>query len=585
MKKLYCYLLTLMCVTAVICGCSSQKSTESSSADVTESSSADVNEQTSVIISAPEDKEYIFPDNAPVFSLEDSFYNAHLSIELKTAYDAEIYYTEDGSEPDKSDTLYTEPIFYECEVTDFPTAHTIKAKAFYADGTESATSVHTYFTAAGTNEHFSEYVFSVSGEPSELTESPDGIFYGENYEARGRESEREVYLSAWDNNGKQVMGQYCGVRIYGGGSRMNSIKSMKLFARKSYSSGDGKFVTSIFNTEVQDGSGNTVGEYDKLVLRNGGNDFQFAFIRDELCHTLAAEAGFSDYEAVKPAVCYLNGEYYGLFWLHETYCDDYFKEKYPNEAALGKFVIAEGTDTEKDVDETDEDSVHSVEFNEMYEKYSAADLTDDTVYDELCSLMDVENYLDYFAFNIYINNKDWPQNNFRCYRYCPLDGESAGEGVYDGKWRFLLHDMDYSMGMYEQPELLANYNNLGHILKKGDERYSPLFAALLEREDCRTYFSDKIYELADGVLDGENIKSALASLNGTRYFEQMKFYRHLNSLRSKGDSSIWTNASHLTEQLNIINSFAEKREKFMLSYLDECLEKYEQDNSQTPTEE
>ncbi len=569
MKKLYRYLLPLICMSFMFCGCASQSSEDSVIEEVTEPAA--------VVISAPDDKQYIFPDNAPVFSLEDSFYNADLEIELKTAYEAEIYYTEDGSEPDKTSTLYSEPIYYECEHTDFPTAHTIKAKAYYDDGTESAVSVHTYFTAKGTNEHFSEYVFSVSGEPSELTEGPDGIFYGENGEQRGRESEREVYLSAWDGDGKQILGQYCGVRVYGGASRYCTIKSMKLFARKSYSSGVGSFRTDLFNTPVADGSGSVIDKYDKLVLRNSGNDFQFAFIRDELCQILAADAGFAEYESVIPAVCYLNGEYYGLFWLHETYCDDYFKEKYPNEAALGKFIVAEGTDAEKDVPENDEEEArHAEEFNAMYEKYSAADLNDEAVYSELCSLMDVEDYLDYFAFNIYINNRDWPQNNFRCYRYSPQDGETAGEGVYDGKWRFLLHDMDYSMGLYEQPEVMAKYNNLEHILAEGDDRYSPLFAALLKREDCRSYFREKMYELADGALDGKHISETCSSLNGTRYSEQMKYYKHLENLRNNGDSSIWTYSGHLNDQLNIVRSFAERRETFILQYTDDCLEAFEQ---------
>ncbi len=565
--KIHSYLLIPLICTSLLCSaCQTPENTDDSSVPTTE--------HTNTVISAPTDKEYIFTSNAPVFSLDGSFYNGDISVELKTEKTAEIYYTEDGSEPDKSDVLYTAPIIYEADNTDHPKAHTIKAKAYYADGTESDVSVHTYFTALGVSERFSEYVFSISGDPSILTEKPDGIFYKDNYKQRGRESEREVYLSAWDTTGKQILGQYCGVRIYGGSSRESSIKSMKLFARKSYASGLGAFHTDLFQTPLADNSGSVIDEYDKLVIRNGGNDFQFAFIRDELCQMLAIQAGFADYEAVVPAVCYLNGEYYGLFWLHESYCDDYFKDKYPNETDLGKFIVCEGTDTEKDVDEEDSESVHAIAFNEMYAEYSDAELTNDSVYTQLCSLMDVENYLDYFAFNIYINNRDWPQNNFRCYRYAPAEEETAGEGVYDGRWRFLLHDMDYSMGMYEQPELQADYNNLAHILKEGDERYSPLFAALMEREDCRTYFSDKIHELANGALDGENISDVCSKLNGSRYSEQMMFYKHLDNLRNQGDQSIWTYSGHLSGQLGIIRSFAEKREKYMLQFLEECLQEY-----------
>jgi len=558
----------------LLCGCS----------HAPDNSAVESVTETLPVISAPADKIYSFPDNRPVFSLEDTFYNAGVSIELKTASEAEIYYTEDGSLPDQNAALYTGPIVYECENTDFPTAHTVKARAYYPDGSISPVAVHTYFAAKGANERFSEYVFSLSGDPAVLTESPDGIFADENYKLRGRESEREVWLTAWSPKGEIILEQACGVRIYGGGSRGNSIKSMKLFARKSYgeNAGLGAFHTDLFGTPLADSSGLVIDEYDRLVLRSSGNDFQFAFIRDELCQTLAKEAGLADYEAVVPAVCYLNGEYYGLFWLHETYCDDYFKDKYPNETDMGSFVIAEGKDTEMDAEEDDEDALHFMEYNEKYAAFSASDLTDDAVYEQLCAFMDVENYLEYFAFNLFINNRDWPQNNFRCYRYVPAENELPGDGVYDGRWRYLVHDMDYSMGMYEQPELMANYDTLGHVLKEGDERYSPLFAALMQRSDCRRFFRDKILEYADGVLDGEHIRAVLAELNGSRYLEQMQYYKHLENLRNAGDGSIWTYSGHLSDMLDIIKNFADAREGYMLEDLEEHLPALSEEETTAP---
>lgn len=574
-RKLSFIAALLLCFSVSLCGCKDSASEGSSVKDLTSVSDSSESPDKPDVITRPADKEYEFTDNSPVFSLEESFYSSDISVELKTQSDAEIYYTDDGSEPDKTKTLYSEPILIKSKKSYFPKANVIKAKAYYSDGTESATTVHTYFVNKNIENSFSGYVFSVSGESSALTDSPDGIFYGKNYEQRGRESEREVHLSAWDKDGNQILGQYCGVRIYGAASRESSVKSMKFFARKSYSSGKGSFKTDLFQTPVSESDGEVIDKYDKLVLRNSGNDFQFAFIRDELCQVLAMQAGFNEYEAVVPAVCYLNGEYYGYFWLHESYCDDYFKEKFPSENAQGEFVVLEGTDQMKKVEEDDEDSVYAKEFNELYDKYSAADLTDDAVYNELKSVLDVESYLDYFAFNIYINNWDWPQNNFRCYRYCPADGEASGSGIYDGKWRFLLHDMDYSMGMYDQDKVMANYNNLSHILKEGDERYSPLFAALFEREDCRTYFRDKIYELADGALDGENIKKVCSELHEMRSAEQERFYEHLSNLRAHGDQSVWCNQGHMKEQLDKIYNFANTREKYILQYTDECLEKYE----------
>ena len=503
-------------------------------------------------------------DNAPKFSPEGSFYCTDMLVELAAQEGAQIYYTTDGTIPTRKSTLYTgEGIRIFRSRTNLLTAHTIKAKAYYPDGTESQVAVHTYFCMKKVQERFTTAIFSITGDPADLTEGPEGIFYGENYKLRGDKSERQVYLEAWDSKGDQILSQSCGVRICGGVSRGNPIKSMKLYARKRYSPDNGKFDIDLFGTPVEEGSGRIIAEYDKLVLRNGGNDYAFAHIRDELCQMLAKDAGFTDYESVVPAICFLNGKYYGLFWLHESYCDDYFKEKYPNPAAKGEFVVIEGSDMEKNTDPDGSKEIYAQQFNELYETYAYGDMTDDALYAQFCRQVDIENYLDYFAFNIYINNKDWPQNNFKCYRYC---GSDVGkfDGVYDGKWRFLLHDTDYSFWMYKEHVVAADYNNLEEILTPGTLRYSPLFAALMKRGDCREYFRAKIAELAEGALSKENINSRLQVMHQSRYTEYTYY--------SKVPGS---NTGNLIEQVNIIRSFANQRAEYILKFTDEVFADYE----------
>lgn len=527
-------------------------------------------------IAAPAEKVYEFPDDRPVFSLENTFYSAPILVEMKTREPADIYYTTDGSEPDQTDLRYDpeEGIYILPESSDFPAALTFKARAYYPDGTKSAVAVHTYFCAENVEERFTTALFVISGEAEVLTGGPDGIFYGENYNNRGDDTEREVFIEAWDETGAQMFSQYSGIRIYGGASRASSIKSTKLYARKSYSSGIGKFHTDIFQTPVEDGSGSTVDEYDKLVLRNSGNDFQFGFIRDELGQTLAMQAGFTDYEAVVPAVVYLNGEYYGLFWLHESYCDDYFKNKYPNKDAQGEFFIVEGNEQHKSEDEDEGKEIHAIEYNDIYGTFSQADLTNDTIYDQLCKHIDVENYLDYFAFNIYINNNDWPQNNYKSYRYIPADGENFS-GVYDGRWRYLLHDTDFSFHIYGSNEVAADYNNIEKILDPESDRYAPLFAGLMRRADCREYFLNKLTALSEDVLSGENVTKTLYAMHAERCTEQDYLYMHMEALRKAGDDSFWTSARTLAENMDMIRSFANQRDDYILQYAQDALAQYE----------
>lgn len=569
-RRLWLLLLCLL----LLCGCGQEQgNTETTQPELQEQSTWEV--EVDGCIRASEDKVYEFTDSSPVFSLEGSFYTQDILVELRTWEEAEIYYTLDGSEPNETSRRYTqEGIRLNRQRGDFPNARTIKARAYYPDGSVSGVSARTYFCCKDVDQRFSTLVFSVSGEPEELVKGPDGIFYGENYNQRGRESEREVYLEAWTADGQRLLSQYCGVRVYGGASRAGSIKSMKLYARKSYSSGDGKFDLDVFGTLVQDDSGLLVDEYDKMVLRNGGNDFQFAYIRDELCQILAKDAGFTDYEMVVPAVCYLNGEYYGLFWLHESYCDDYFKNKYPNKEAKGEFVVIEGNEQYKNTDPDDGKEVYAEDYNKLYEVFSKAELTDDAVYAQLCEFIDIENYLDYFAFNSYIGNWDWPRNNYKCYRFCPVGGENF-TGVYDGRWRYLLHDTDYSLGLYEQQITRADYNGVAELTDPESDRYAPLFVNLMTRADCRDYFFGKLIELSEGALSEENMLRRLDEMLASRAQEQAYLYKHMENKRKQGWQDLWSRPEHWDGYVELIREFIRVREHYIMTYAQGVMKSFE----------
>ncbi len=450
---------------------------------------------------------------------------------------------------------------------------------------------------------FSTYVFSITGDPADLTLRPNGLFYGENYKLRGRESEKKVFVEAWNPEGKLILSQYAGLRIYGAYSRQNYLKSVKLFARAEYDPEKKNFKYNFFNTPQLDGSDKYIKKYKKLVLRDSGNDYQFAWIRDELNQTLASSAGFTDYEACAPAIYYLNGEYRGFYWLHESYCDSYFKNKYGDEGKNGEFAIVEGNEIYKKLDDDDEATVKAAEeYNKAYIGLINMDLTDDSNFKKLGEFMDVENYLMYYAYNIYICNHDWPNNNYKCYRYYAADGEEYMPGtVYDGRWRFLLHDMDYSMGLYDQKECLAGYDKLGEVLtalkklskdEKVEEdeayklfvqyldipegytaniRYAPLFAKLMERADCRDFFVSYSLELAGNALSRKSINETLDVMNEERADEIEEFYKYLEVLRAKNADGIWSWRGHYEMYTDVIRDWAKQRANYSKRYMEKNL--------------
>lgn len=479
-----------------------------------------------------------------------------------------ITYTLDGTEPTDTDTVYSEPILLTSTEDTAPNVYSIRAKAWYDDGSSSDTYVHTYFLSKSIDSRYSTIVFSINGNPAELTGGPDGILYGDNYKQRGRESERAVHIETLSPEGTLLFEQHAGVRVFGGSTRKRAVKSLKLYARKEYETGKGSFSTDIFGSTTADGT-TPITKYDKLVLRNGGDDFQNAFLRDELVQRLAAASGFQGYEATVPALAYINGEYYGFYWLHESYCDKYFQNR--NGKSDGEYVVLEGSDTYKSISGEEIEKNAAKEFNALYKKYSKLDLTKDENYEALCSLMDVESYIDYMSINMYIANADWPQGNYRCFRYYAAEDEEYGDGEADGRWRFLLHDSDIGFGTYQSGDDAGAIRNdiLEVIGDSSHKRYSPLLAALLKREDCKQYFIDKMLGYMNVSFSYEAVCTMLDVMCSERDTELSFYFEHLEELKSAGVPDVYGRPSRTNQHIERIRSFAKQRPEYITRYLEE----------------
>ena len=516
-----------------------------------------------------------YADGTYAFSKKNSFYNDNVTLRIECPEGAKVYYSMDGADPDENSDLYENALVFVRRGGDFPDAYTLRACMIDSEGNKSDVATRSFLVGRNLDTRFTTLVFFLSGDPAELTDEPDGILYGDNVFNRGRESERKVYIEAFEANGEQIFEQYGGVRVYGGYSRNATIKSLKIYARKSYDEDNKNFKIDAFNTpklyEVEEGKSPVITKYSKLVLRNSGNDNQFNFIRDELSQRLCKLAGFDTYEEVLPVVVYLNGSYYSLLWLHESYCDKYFKEKFGD--GEGEFIVAEGTDVEKSDDEEIQSFVD--EYNAMYDRFSKADLTNDATFNSLCEYIDINSYLDFFAWNIALNNWDWPNNNFKCFRYVTAEGEQYGEGVFDGKWRYLPHDMDYTYGIYDQAKAKENYNTLKVVLDENNERYSPLFAKLMERKDCRNYFREKTFEYINGAQSEESIKSEYEKLHASRLEELLHYYDFMEIQNRKGYWDLWAKYSLYSGYEQQIYTFAEKRAGYVVKYMDALLPELE----------
>lgn len=505
---------------------------------------------------------------------QERFLTQDVNIAISYTRGTTVYYTTDGSTPDQTATRYTSPIPLAVAQGEFPNCLVLKAIAYYDDGTCSDVVTHTFFSHVNMKEWSQNLIMSISGDPSQLTDGPDGILYGDNVHLRGETTEREVYIEAISPSGRIIFEQAAGARVHGGSSREQPVKSLKLYARREYSPESGMFEIDVFGTIGADGS--VIDKYDKLVLRNHGNAHNWGgFVLDDLNQQLATQAGHLDAKSTIPAVYYLNGEYQGFFWLQESVCEEYLKDKFGGDS--GRFVILEAAETQKLVDNTAPLKAEAaISFNENYDKFSAMDLTNDDNYAQLCQFMDVENYLEYFAYNIYINSWDWPHNNVKCYRYyAPEDGQ-YGDDRLDGRWRFIYHDMDFSFGSYDYHEdSRATYNKLEQVLDPSVNQYelsrhSPLLAAVLKRPDCKNYFVQEILRLMNGVLTPENVEITLSNIAAQRQKDIGRYLTYMDHLSPNIFGLTW--AEVYGARMEQYVAFAEQRPAYMKQFLIEELD-------------
>ncbi|MBD5393769.1 MAG: hypothetical protein HDR71_05765 [Lachnospiraceae bacterium] len=456
-----------------------------------------------------------------------------------------VLYTKDGSCPASekggNTYLYEAPILLSAKKEE--SVEVYRFKAVYTDGTESDVITNTYFMGKDIWNRYDTMIISLAAENDDLYGEENGIFVEgklradwlmehpdeeipydapANYNVRGRESERNVHIEIFEEDGSRVISQNGGIRISGNFTRQSEQKSFKLFARRGYDE-QNRFRFPVFDDMRTYDNGVLINDYKSLKIRNTGNDRSEGFIRDELGLTLAKQAGFQDVQSVRPVCVYINGIYQGLYWIHSTYDEEYFEEKYGD--YTGQMVVIGSSETHMNEDSDDETADRcAAEYNEIYEKYSTLDLTDDKIFKELKKYIDVENYLQYYALEIYMANRDWPYNNIKAYRYVAADEEEYSENsVFDGRYRFLLYDVDTTMGLGYIREGLNPDQSFETLIMVEEGHYAPLFTSLLNREDCRNFFISYVCDLINGAYSTENVDKVLSDLHQLRENEMLRY--------------------------------------------------------------
>lgn len=512
------------------------------------------------------------------------FYESEVQVRVTAPKGAKVYYTMNCEEPTPESGQFYQGAVKLSAPEEGEQAYVLRFKAYLQDGTCSDILTGTYFVGQGIENRYTTKVLSIVGEPEDLFGYEEGILvpgkryekYVEanpdahpgggveaNYTLSGDEAEREVFLQMFDADGQTIFSQKGGVRVTGQLSRINNHKSLRLYARKEYDEENNKFRYDFFE-ELERDADRTMGqEYKRLVLKNSGQDYGYAFLRNELVNALASQAGFPDVQHVTPVCVYINGVYYGCYWLSNHYDSEYFETRYG--VYDGEFVILERTDREKtSADDSSEVEKNATEeYNRQYEAFASMDLTVEENYKQLQEFMDVENYLQYFAIENYVGNFDWPENNVKAYRYIAGETGYIEDSVFDGRYRMLLYDADYGFGLmfyHDTIGTLVNEMTLDKIMYE----CSPLFAALMEREDCREYFVSYTLDLMNGSMSAENVAAQVDKMHSLRVQELARMLEVEGLVGGLILEQEAMNMATVDKNLQQIRAFAEARPIYVL---------------------
>ena len=297
-----------------------------------------------------------------------------------------------------------------------------------------------------------------------------------------------------------------GMRVNGGWTRANIQKSLKLFSRKTYTPDYGTFAVDLFPGYRDPQTGRTLSFANTILLRGGSNNEGSTIITTMLQLKLCEDTN-QHIPAMRPVVEFINGQYRGMFFMVEDYDADFVEAHFgvPEEdqfLASGSYENYGGSMWTLDTG-TQEDFI---EFTGIMEKLATMDMRIPENYEYASTVLDFRNFIEYMCIEMYVCNSDWPDNNLRVFR-CKSNGfDPTVEGVEDGRYRFLLKDLDIAFGTGGHS---VSSNPYTQIKGSSKMKVRETFNQLMRNDD----FAEQVYvymcTLASGVFAPDRVENVL----------------------------------------------------------------------------
>ena len=492
---------------------------------------------------------------APVFSEKGRVGTTALSLTLSlpegAPEEAVIRYTTDGSEPVATSKKYTSAISINKSTV-------IRAKVFCA-GWLSPMSVgqsYIFHPRAMTTP-----IFSVQTDDRYLNSKDIGLFANNNSkeDKKTHDWRRPVNIEMFTSEGSEsIFNQLGETRIQGGASRANALKSMVFYANKRFDPDHKRFSYEFFPDQKPG-----VTEFKSFSLRDGGNDFGDLYFRDLIIQrTMAANVESFDWQAGHSAVLYINGEYMGMLNIRERSNEDNI---YSNYGGLEDIDMVEiGHEQVNGVNQYEEELKGGTA--DFYNAFKAFYSEKGHTLAEYEQWLDVSEYLNVAAMNLFYGNNDWPGNNTVFWR--PNDDDT--QSGLPKRFRVIVKDTDFGLGLYGKQndynmlDLLYHPENHGGDAWAYEEPVTRLLKNMLEDPEIRQMLIDKCCVYMGDFMNGKGT-GAMIDLIKAEAMEE--FVAH----RDKYDGWSWwgpkDNRQDITDKFNNAKNWATGRPEHFYKHI------------------
>ena len=396
------------------------------------------------------------------------FYEGGVTVEVRGENGADLRYTTDGETPTKKSKQFP------AEGLKIKKTTPLRVKAFAEDAVSSSTAGATFFiddapqTAIVSLISDDKYLFSK--KTGLLTKGTGSIpNYSKGYEY-------PVHIEYFNSKGEKQISQTGTMTCSGHSARINSQKSIALYARKAW--GSDRFEFNPFPTRDYD-------SYKSLLLRSANSDYSATRLRDIVASSLAEGQGilYQDHEVIQ---VYINGRYWGHYNLREK---------------INKYFVAayEGVTEEKDIDNidilartgTDEflQNGDNKDWLELCDFCKKKDLNQPENMAWVEERLDIDNMFTHAAYEIILGNVDF--TNVRVYR------------VPGGKWKYLLFDVEACWRNLD-PTPIEYYIKALNAKIQGF-RHEPL-NAMFKVPEMKARFLRRVSELLSTVFRWDNVE-------------------------------------------------------------------------------